>query len=123
MVNQVSSAWFDNKLLRKSYHNETNFNKCEFTEKFCEFISLLLNMCKIAENRQNYVGFDCRIFPLGLNTLDNAGENEICLQLYQSYKQGRIYRCGEFYHIFQFESWVCGYLYEVSLSLSYWLNF
>ena len=31
-------------------------------------------MCKIAENRQNYVGFDCRIFPLGLNTLDNATE-------------------------------------------------
>ena len=30
---QVSSAWFDNKLIRKSLHNETNFNKCEFTEK------------------------------------------------------------------------------------------
>ena len=26
IVNQVSSAWFDNKLLRKSFHNETNFN-------------------------------------------------------------------------------------------------
>ena len=23
-VNQVSSAWFDNKLVRKSLHNETN---------------------------------------------------------------------------------------------------
>ena len=32
IVNQVSSAWCDNKLLRKSLHNETNFNKCEFTE-------------------------------------------------------------------------------------------
>ena len=42
-VNQVSSAWFDNKLLRKSLHNETNFNKCEFTEKFCEFINLIIN--------------------------------------------------------------------------------
>ena len=29
MVNQVSSVWFDNKLLRKSLHNETNFNKIE----------------------------------------------------------------------------------------------
>ena len=35
-------------------------------------------------------------FPLGLNTLDNARENEIRLQLYQSYKQDRIYRCGDF---------------------------
>ena len=26
IVNQVSSAWFVNKLLRKSLHNETNFN-------------------------------------------------------------------------------------------------
>ena len=42
-VNQVSSAWFDNKLLRKSLHNETNFNKCVFTEKFCEFINLIIN--------------------------------------------------------------------------------
>lgn len=39
------------------------------------------------------------------------------------YKQGRIYRCGEFDYIFQFQSWVCGYLYEFSLGLSYWLNF
>ena len=30
---QVSSASFDNKLIRKSLHNETNFNKCEFTGK------------------------------------------------------------------------------------------
>ena len=43
VVNQVSSAWLDNKLLRKSLHNETNFNKCEFTEKFCEFINLIIN--------------------------------------------------------------------------------
>ena len=39
-VNQVSSAWFDNKLERKSLHNQTNFNKCEFTEKFREFITV-----------------------------------------------------------------------------------
>ena len=51
------------------------------------------------KNRQNSVGFDCRIFPSGLNTLDNARENEIRLQLYQSYKQDRIYRCGEFDHM------------------------
>ena len=43
MVNQVSSVWFDDKLVRKSLHNETNFNKCEFTEKFCEFINLIIN--------------------------------------------------------------------------------
>ena len=42
-VNQVSSTWFDNKLVRKSLHNETNFNKFEFTEKFCEFINLIIN--------------------------------------------------------------------------------
>ena len=38
-VNQVSSAFFDNKLVRKSLQNETSFNKCEFTEKVCEFIN------------------------------------------------------------------------------------
>ena len=54
--------------------------------------------------------------------LSNAIENEIRLQLYQSYKQGKLYRCGEFDYIFQFQSWVCGYLYEFSLSLSYWLK-
>ena len=43
MVNQVSSVRFDNKLLRKSLHNEINFNKCELREKFCEFISLIIN--------------------------------------------------------------------------------
>ena len=49
----------------------------------------LLILCKIADsNRQNFVGF---FFPLGLNTLDNARESEIRLQLYQSYKQSRIY--------------------------------
>ena len=57
----------------------------------------------IHQNRQNFVGFDCRSFPLGLNTLDNARENEIRLQLYQGYKQGRIYRCGDFDYIFQFQ--------------------
>ena len=31
------------KLVRKSLHNETNFNKCEFTEKLCEFINLIVN--------------------------------------------------------------------------------
>ena len=46
IVNQVSSALFDNKLVRKSLHNETNFN----------------------------------------NILDNGRENEIRLQLYQSFK-------------------------------------
>ena len=40
---QVSSVRFHNKLLRKSFHNETNFNKCEFTEKFLEFINLIIN--------------------------------------------------------------------------------
>ena len=45
MVNQVSSVWFDNKLLRKSFimTNETNLNKSEFREKFCEFINLINN--------------------------------------------------------------------------------
>ena len=43
MVNQVSSVRFDNKLLRKSLQNEINFNKCELREKFCEFISLIIN--------------------------------------------------------------------------------
>ena len=45
MVNQVSSVWFDNKLLRKSFvmNNETNLNKSEFREKFCEFINLINN--------------------------------------------------------------------------------
>ena len=42
-VNQVSSARFDNKLVRKSLHNETNVNKREFKEKFCEFINLIIN--------------------------------------------------------------------------------
>ena len=43
-------------------------------------------------------------FSLGLNTLDSARENEILLQLYQSCKKDGIYRCGEFDHIFQFQS-------------------
>jgi len=43
MVNQVSSVRFDNKLLRKSLQNEINLNKCEFREKICEFISLIIN--------------------------------------------------------------------------------
>ena len=42
IVNQVSSVRFDNKLLRKSLHNEINFNKCELGEKFCEFVSLII---------------------------------------------------------------------------------
>ena len=125
MANQVSSVWFDNKLLiRKSLHNEMNFNKCEFTEKFYDFINVIINSVQDRWIKStNYVGFDCRIFPLGLNTLDNARENEIRLQLYHSYKQGKIYRCGEFDYIFQFQSWVCCYLYEFSLSLSFRLNF
>ena len=59
MVNQVSSAWFVNKFWRKSLHNETNFNKCEFREKFCEFINLINNSVE----DKNCVGFDYRIFP------------------------------------------------------------
>ena len=125
MANQVSSVWFDNKLLiRKSLHNEMHFNKCEFTEKFYDFINVIINSVQDRWIKPtNYVRFDCRIFPLGLNTLDNARENEIRLQLYHSYKQGKIYRCGEFDDIFQFQSWVCCYLYEFSPSLSFWLNF
>ena len=99
MVNQMPSVWFDNKLLRKSLHNETNFSKCEFREKFCKFNNLINNSVEDSWLKStNSVGFDCRIFPSGLNTLDNARENEIRLQLYQSYKQDRIYRCGEFDH-------------------------
>ena len=80
MVNQVSSVWFDNKLLHKSLHNATNFNECEFTEKFCQFINLSINSVQDSRLKStNFVGFDCRIFPLGLNTLDNARENEIRL--------------------------------------------
>ena len=41
--NQVSSVWFDNKLSSKQKRDETNFTKCEFTEKFCEFINLITN--------------------------------------------------------------------------------
>ena len=52
MVNQVSSVWFNDKSLRKSLHNETNFNKCEFTEKFCEFI----------KSRNVLVGATARVF-------------------------------------------------------------
>ena len=79
--------------------------KGEFTEKFREFINLIINSVQDGRLKsQNFVGFDCRMFPLELNTLDNARENEIHLQLYQSYKQGRIYRCGEFDYIFQFQS-------------------
>ena len=67
-------------------------------------------MWKIADkNRQNCVGFDCRIFSLGLNAFDNTRENEIRLQSYESYKQGRIYRCGEFDHIsFHIHVTCCG---------------
>ena len=42
-INQVSSAWFDNKLVRKSLHNETNFNKCEFTENSVNSSILIIN--------------------------------------------------------------------------------
>ena len=48
-------------------------------------------------------------FSLGLNALDNTRENEIRLQLYESYKQGRIYRCEEFDHIsFHIHVTYCG---------------
>ena len=43
MVNQVSSVRFENKSLRKSLHNETKFNKCEFRAKVCQFINLINN--------------------------------------------------------------------------------
>ena len=96
MVNQVSSVWCDNKLLiRKSLHNEINFNKCELTKKFCDFINLIINSVQDSGLKST---FDCRIFPFWLNTLDNATENEVRLQLYQSYKQGKIYRCGDNKH-------------------------
>ena len=62
-----------------------------------------------------FIGYDCGSFPLGLNALDNSRENEIRLQLYQSYKQGRMYRCGEF-------DYLPVVSYEFSRSLSYWLN-
>ena len=42
----------------------------------------LLILCKIADlSRLNFVGFDCRISPLGLSILDNGRENEIRLQI------------------------------------------
>ena len=61
-VNQVSSVWFDNELLRKSLHNETNFSKCEFTEKFCEFFNLIFNSVRDLDLIEQF-------FPLGLNAL------------------------------------------------------
>ena len=59
------------------------------------FINLIINSVQDSWLKST---FDCRIFPLGLNTLDNARENEIRPQLYQSYKQGKIYRCGDKKH-------------------------
>ena len=46
MVNQVSYALqYD---LTTNYYeiinNETNFNKCEFRENFCELINLIINL-------------------------------------------------------------------------------
>ena len=41
-VNKVSLAWFDKKSVHKSLRNETNFNNCEFTEKFSELFEPLL---------------------------------------------------------------------------------
>ena len=89
MVNQVSSVWFDNELLRKSLQNETNCSKCEFTEKFYEFFNLIFN--SVQDGWLKSAKFCCicmivEFFPLGLNALENARENEIRLQLYQSYK-------------------------------------
>ena len=101
MVTQVSSVWFDDKFLRKSLHNEANFNKCEFREKFCEFINSFNNSVEdswLESTKLGWIWFS-GIFP-GLNTLDNARENEIRFHSYQSYKQDRIYRCGEFDHTF-----------------------
>ena len=87
IVNQVSSVWFDNKLLRKSLHNEKNFNKCEFTAENSVNSSIsLLILCKIADkNRQNFVGFDCRSFPLGLNTLDTDAPYSTDINTYELY--------------------------------------
>ena len=88
IVNQVSSVWFDNKLLRKSLHNEKNFNKCEFTAQNSVNSSIsLLILCKIADkNRQNFVGFDCRNFPLGLNTLDTDAPYSTDINTYGLHK-------------------------------------
>ena len=87
IVNQVSSVWFDNKLWRKSLHNEKNFNKCEFTAENSVNSSIsLLILCKIADkNRQNFVGFDCRSFPLGLNTLDTDAPYSTDINTYGLY--------------------------------------
>ena len=87
IVNQVSSVWFDNKLLRKSLHDEKKFYKCEFTAKNSVNSSIsLLILCKIADkNRQNFVGFDCRSFPLGLNTLDTDAPYSTDINTYGLY--------------------------------------
>ena len=48
-------------------------------------ISLLI-LCKIADkNRQNFVGFDCRSFPLGLNTLDTDAPYSTDINTYGLY--------------------------------------
>ena len=45
LVNQVSSAWFDTRLLRKSLH--IKWDKFQqmwiYEKKYCEFISLIIN--------------------------------------------------------------------------------
>ena len=64
IVNQVSSVWFDNKLLRKSLLlNETNFNKCEFTEKFCEFINLITNSVQDSWLKSTKLCWIVEVFP------------------------------------------------------------
>ena len=92
------------------YHG-TNFNKCEFTEKLCEFINLIINSVQDSWLKsQNFVGFEqCnrKWNPSSIIPELQTGQN---LSLW------------EFDYIFQFQSWVCGYLYEFSLSLSYWLK-
>ena len=51
-----------NSVLRKSLHNETNFSRCEFTEKFCEFFNLIFNSVRDLDLIEQF-------FPLGLNAL------------------------------------------------------
>ena len=86
MIWQITN-YYVNHYIMKQISTNVNLQKNSVNSS----IELLI-LCKIAGyNRQNFVGFDCRSFPLGLNTLNNARKNEIRLQLYQCYKQGRIY--------------------------------
>ena len=54
---QVSSAWFDNKFIGKSLHNETNFNKCEFTGKTEGNVSWRLESAREGPNTTSIAQF------------------------------------------------------------------